>query len=230
MLFTMLGFLGLDTICKAFKIKSNQYNADKYGMYLDGNGSYRLRDNKHWVIDTYNHFGEKIIKNVKNGATEINIDEIESNKRRIEAINSGKKFYLYRYERNAPYRVGNVDIKGDRYSSIHHNGVYVIRTINYKSYANDTNAKVTYYSGDFYMDMNYNICFPTEESEIRDKKIYGNNYQQIIDFIIQRANEQIKYNLNNGFNSGVGNANVIYLDGALVSGYKRASTRLSRLK
>ena len=118
MIFELLGLFGLSGINHSLNKGAGKRNANQYGMYKDGNGQYRLVQNGHWVVETYNDYGERIIKNVKTGATEINIDSIECKKREQEAINNGGKYYLYRHERHEripKYRIGNQEIIGDRY-------------------------------------------------------------------------------------------------------------------
>ena len=208
MLFTLLGLFGLDTVFRAFNVHSGQTDVDQYGMYRDGNGNYRMKTNKHWVVDTYNDCGEKIIKNVKTGSTEVNIEEIESNKRKQEAQTNGKRFYLYRSESNQKYRVGNQHIQGDRYRPVKGNGVYVIRRISYRNTDFNSNPPCRHYYGQYYMDMNYNICFATEDTLEKDKVTYGLQCGDIHDFIIKKANEYIKTNLHNPLYSNSFNLDV----------------------
>lgn len=212
MLLEVIILYGIRTIKKVINVQRGQQDADKYGMYMDGNGNYRLLNNKHWVVDSINSSGEKVIKRVLNGETEINIDEIECEKRKLEAIENGNEFYLYRPERNPYCKVGNNLINGDRYSSINNDGIYVIRTINYRSHGNNINNDLKYYSGQFYMDMQYKICVPTEATKAKDMRIYGDKYNDVINFIINKANKQIQYNLNNELHVDVGYKYTINLD------------------
>lgn len=226
MIFTVLSILGLDAFVKKLNTRSGKYDVNEYGVYRDGNGSYRLQSNGHWVVDTYNYFGEHIIKNVKTGETEINIDDIESNKRKAEALKNNQKYYLFRPEHNMYHHIGNNEIKGHRYAKINGPGLYVIRTINFRPSKSETNPIVKYYCGEFYMDMAYNICEETESSRQRNIAIYGNQYNDITHFIINKANEHIGYFNNKRMFFGANKP--INLSGALDDSSRLASDSLKR--
>ena len=227
MILELLGMFGLSKINHSLNKHAGKSNANQYGMYKDGNGQYRLIQNGHWVVETYNDYGERIIKNVKNGITEINIDEIECRKREQEAIDNGNNYYLYRYERYdkiPKYRIGNQKIIGDRYKKIGQSyGVYVKRRIEIKN-------GYDFYSGEFYMDMNGEICEPTEETIKKDMEKYPDNYEQIEYNVINETNEFSKKEAKYSSKPPFYNERYIMLNDAINYEFKIANSKLSHWK
>lgn len=233
MLFGVLGLMVLDLTGKVLNTRSGKNDADEYGVYKDGNGNYRLKQNGHWVVDTYNDYGEKIIKNVKSGATEINIDKIDREKRKEEAIKNENEFYLYWIERGCTgqkHHFGNDDIIGNRYKRTNEdNRFYVTRKINYRR-KDLRDELVISFTGDFFMDMKYNICCPTKETEIKAREIYKDNYDEAMNFLIDSANEFIKFYLDMKSKPFVCDDKPIDLGACLDDKYKRASKSIKRRK
>lgn len=195
MLVEMMIMMGLYSANWAFNTQSGKGKADKWGMYRDGNGNYRLKQNGRWVVDTYNDYGECIIKYVRTGETAINIDEIEANQRKEEAIKDGEKVYLFRPERNCYHKLyhGNPQIKGTRYCETDNNhNLLVIRRIDCDGIKQKNSLFGYGYYGEYYMDMNYKICYPTERTRKNDQKLYGSNSDEIHKYIIEKANMKIK--------------------------------------
>jgi len=231
MILEILTLFGLHTINRTIKTQFGKTDSNKYGVYLDGNGDYRLKQNCHRIVDTYNEYGEKVINNAKYNYTEINIDDIESKRRREEAIKQNKNVYLYWTDRGntgQSHRFGNDDIIGNRYKNINNDKLYVIRKIYYSPYRNELNSFIKDYTGYYYMDMEYNICGPTEETATIDRQTYGESCKQVSEFIMDKANKQILSGIEMGFKPSVGHNNILYLDGALENRYKNASTSLKR--
>lgn len=191
MLFEALTLIGLEKLSTIIKTQQGKNDIDEWGVYRDGNGNYRLKDNSKLVVETYNEYGERIIKYTADGTTAINIDEKESQLRKQQATSDGKKFYLYRQERsgtNPRCRYGNDEIKGDRYRSTQTDSLYVIRHIHYQNYKDKNNLFGYDYYGDYMMDMNYQIISPSDDTIKNDYSRYGDDACLIHDFIISETN------------------------------------------
>lgn len=219
MLFTVLGIMGIEKVYKALNTQANKNNCNEYGLYVDGNGNYRLKFNNHWVVDTYNEYGEHIIKNVKTGITEVNIDKIESDKRKENAIRNHEQFYLLLSDKQQPKYLGNRTLKGDRFIEISTNKMLTKRIIHLIS--NNKNDNVRYVAGEFYMDMNYNIYAPTSETKKYIYESFGDSYEDVIKFIMDCANSQINLYSNKGMFYDANN--IIKIDKSLDDAYKKAS-------
>lgn len=207
MLAELLCILGISGANKLLNTQINRLDNDEWGTYRDANGATRLTKNGKRVIEAYNSIGERIIKYVNSGKVAVNIDEIEGERRRQKAIEENKSMYLFRVERQQTtpkYRYGNCDIKGNRYCQTNdNNSYYVIRTIQCDYCHNENELFGYHYYGDYYMDMWYNICFPTEETIQKDFEKYGYKSASIHKFIIDESNKLIKKGIDNPLFSGL---------------------------
>jgi len=194
MLFTILGFLGVQRINKTLNTQANKSSANKWGVYRDGNGDYRLRQNGKKVVDTYDSHGDYVIKYVHNGITAINITKEESKLREDEAKRTGKRFYLRQIDGNAKGKLGAQDIYGDRYCEVNKPNIYYV-----KRYVDYTSDDYRGYFGEFYMDMKCRLVCPTDEQIEKDNnilqknnKIYGIiNDNDLYDLILNEWNKYI---------------------------------------
>lgn len=198
MLFEALGFLTLQGLGYALNTRTGKEKPNEYGLYLDGNGNYRYVKNGRRVIETYDDNGWHIIKyvgGVYDGLTAVNLDLIDANKRKKEAIERGEKYYLYWLDRGryCKQKFGQNELYGNRYRKTDGtSGYYVKCHINYEDYQN-TNASfgVRHYYGDYYMDARtYEIIESSEETLAKDTKELE-NYMFFEEYIIILANEQI---------------------------------------
>lgn len=171
MLPELLCILGIKGIDKALNTQTGKNNADEWGMYRDGNGNYRLKQNGRKVVDTYDENGDYIIKYVNDGTTAINITKIEAKKREDEAISQGKRFYLRQKQNGWRGQLGVRQIWGERYCEVGKPYIYYVkRQVDY------TLENGRGYFGEFYMDMKCNLVCPTEETVEKDKQIFdGSN-------------------------------------------------------
>lgn len=196
MLFEALALMGLHGVGYALNTQTGKNDADKYGIYLDGNGCWRLKKNGKRVVDSYNDYGEHIMKYVGgmyDGIEAINISKIEAEQRKREAINNKENIYLsYIESGHGTNRPGNNMIKGCRYQEINgENKCMVICHINYYDNNPDNDYKYKTYYGDYYMDMNYNFLYPTKETILKDKAKYQEDFENIENLMVLTANERI---------------------------------------
>ena len=167
MLLEVLGFLVIKEIGKSINTQVGKTNADKFGVYRDGNGSYRLIQNGRKVYDSFDKNGDAIYKYANNGLTAINMSLIEAEQNEEMAKKCGNRFYL-RQRTSSLTPLGNKSIKGIRYCETGKSKwiCYVERSFMYR----DENNREYY--GTFYMDMNYKLYCPTEYTVNRDKQTY----------------------------------------------------------
>lgn len=227
MLLEILTMIGIHEADKILNTGVGKNDADEWGVYLDGNGNYRLKKDGKWVIYTFNEYGEKIIKYVKSGNVAVNVDEMESNSRRADAINNNRMFYMYRPERNnmkPTHRRGNDNIEGSRYKNIKDDKLYVQRRIEY--YDKNNNE---YYNGIYYMNMNYNFLCPSEETMSNDKKKYPESYNEIHKKIINMLNIQsINFSSSEYFSSHPYNSQYAYIHIGDSDNYRYVHRQLAR--
>ena len=231
MLAVLLAVLGIDFADKALNTQTGKYDVDEWGMYVDGNGTLRLKKNGKSVVDTYNDFGDKVIKYAHSGIVAVNIDEIESKQRKQDAIDNNRKFYMYRPDRdNYPkFRCGRSEIRGNRYCSVDGGGLYVVRHIEFKD-LNDESEFNCWYNGDYYMDMDYKICMPTEEQKEKDTVQFGDKAEALQKHIIDTANKHIKM-VTDGCNINCFNEDyTIHIGDASNTRYDMASVTVSHWK
>lgn len=183
MLAELLIMIGLDASKKGLNSLTQQSKPDQWGVFYDGNDNQRIIPSNKRVYYTYSDIGERVIKYV-NGGIAVNIDLENSKKNKETAIKNDNKFFL-RTQNKA--RLGNKDIIGNRYCCVNDDKekFYVKRSINFQD-----KLRGIYYWGDFYMDMNYEIVAPTDETIKRDIKEHNNSKDIIYYLIIEHCNNK----------------------------------------
>lgn len=228
MLVELLAMFGLRTVSNQLN-KLSCHIIDENGIYLDGNGDYRLAENRRKVFYTTNYNGDLVIKDYKNKSIYKNITKEKAKKEEQKAMKHSKKYFL-RQKVKTYYdsKIGNERIYGDRYCEVGKdmddlNNIYVIRHIDYK---NDKNAR---YFGDFYMNLKYELCMPTEQTVINDKITYrniGSHYG-----IYSEDNSELYNTIINLWNNNIikANTDISYkLGNTSPKDYKQYSNEISR--
>ena len=213
MLAELLIMFGLQGISRGIKSFDTVSSDNKYGIYIDGNGDYRINPTCRKVYYGHTKYGDRVIKDRKTGKILINIDLDKAKQYEQEAINKGYSFYFRSNGGNGLYKLGNSDIDGPRYCKVNEdkNIYYVRREINYIDPV--TNEFCT---GFFYMDMNYNLVSPTEKLI----ESYGDN-ELLYKTIMNECNHSDrKYNMKNDI--------VMYLGKASGFKYSHMSMRGKR--
>ena len=147
MLLEVLGFLGIKEIGKSINTQVGKTNADKFGVYRDGNGSYRLIQNGRKVYDSFDKNGDAIYKYANNGLTAINMSLIEAEQNEEMAKKCGNRFYL-RQRTSSLTPLGNKSIIRSNYNE-ERNWVtnpylfYLTNHINFSSFSQNPKLPLT---------------------------------------------------------------------------------------
>ena len=160
-LLIMLGLSGAKWCDRAL---TPQTEPDEWGVFIDGNGNYRLYPSLKQVYYGYTSQDEYALWYI-NGTVALNIDLLKSRQYEEQAIKDKKEFYL----RTPRGRLGNHKISGARYCRVKHPNIYYVK----KRLAYDNEVTNEYYYGDFYMDMNYRLICASDETKEKDKQEYG---------------------------------------------------------
>lgn len=168
MLIELIIMSGIYYVHNKLNIFKKMTKDNKYGTYIDANGTHRQSNTLTPVNYTTNIYGERVIENAKNGQTITNIDVVEAKKNKTDAIQNNNAFYVRSYGGgDRKHKLGNDDIYGVRYCKVDNDTKYYVkRKVQYV----DDNEKLI---GEFYMDMDYNIIEPCESLIDFDYKLYG---------------------------------------------------------
>ena len=189
MLAELLIMLGLDSADKGINALTQVGPPDKWGVYLDNNGNYRMQSSLKKVNYGFTKEGEYVLK-YNNGQIARNIGLEIAKENEDEAKKQGKHFYL-RAEKGGYYthKMGNDNIEGPRYCKVNgrNDKYYVRRDVVYVD-----PIRNTYYHAFFYIDMNYRFVAFDDELDERDIKLYGKSKTDFQKIIKDKYNEVIE--------------------------------------
>lgn len=178
MLAELLIMLGIDKTTNLFSSYEVNTTPDENGVYIDGNGDYRLLKSHTKVRYGFNKYGERVLKEAKSGKTLLNVDVEKAKENESKAKEQGYQFYLRSANGGKGlHKLGNDEISGTRYCKVGdaNNKYYVRREISYIDPDTDE-----YCSGFFYMDMQYNLVAPSEMLLERDCPPRTELYEKIM--------------------------------------------------
>lgn len=222
MLIELLAIFGIKGIGHQLN-KLSYHTADKDGVYLDGNGDYRLESNKRKVVREKDYKGDLVIRDAKDKTVYKNITKENAIEAEKEAIKRKKKFFL-RQPAQSPYdnKIGDPRIQGDRYCEVGKDmddleNMYVIRNICYRDELNQT------YYGNYYMNLHHKLYTPTEETIYDDEWYYRNldiDIAELYNTVIELWNSDHFKKANNDMLYFIGKPNK--------NDYKEYTDRISR--
>lgn len=189
MLAELLIMLGLDATDKGINALTQTNSPNKWGVYRDGNGDFRIEPSLKKVTYGFTREGEYVLK-YTDGKIALNIGLEIAKENEKEAKMQGKKFYL-RADKGGSYthKMGNDDIRGPRYCKVgsNYDTYYVKRYVVYVDPKDNTD-----YRAWFFMDMNYQFVDFDDDTDAQDLKYYGKiqeEYRNNIKSLFKKAIE-----------------------------------------
>lgn len=201
----LLIMLGLEKTKWCFNALTITQEPDKYGVFIDKNGTQRMLPSLRKVIRRRSNTGEDCLFFI-NGQLALNISLEQARENKEIAEQNGETFYVRckTVEWKPCTLGGHPEILGDRYCKINEPDKYYIK----RKYIYSEFDKPRLYSAILYLDMNFNIVSITDEHiytsdpNIKTKAInYFNEYKTkyinnaLTDKWKQRENISLKKNV-----------------------------------